>query len=93
MDKNRAARLASTRDWRNGVERVHRARVCVRSFASVPDHEIRTGGQDDGRRDALGNRAVTRATQPRTRPRIPREYVPSSNLCHFSFSFVHPALS
>lgn len=64
-----------------------RSRVCVRSFASTPSHEIRTGGQDDGRWDALGNRrwhSLTHSPTYSTR-------LPYSTL--YRFSFIHNVLS
>lgn len=61
-----------------------RSRVCVRSFASMPSHEIRTGGQDDGRWDALGNRRWHSLTHSPTYPTSLPSY---STL--YRFSFIH----
>ena len=96
--KNRAAWLASAGDWRNGAEACARLvlRERVRRCVSRP-RNIRAGGQDDGRRDVLGNRAVTRATQPHTRPRIssPREstHSPPPYPLFLHSSFIHSSLS
>lgn len=61
-----------------------RSRVCVRSFAGTPSHEIRTGGQDDGRWDALGNRRWHSLTHSPTYPTS----LPSHSTL-YRFSFIH----